>query len=125
TAHDSRFRIARRRAARPKPEPFPHASVIGIFAFEPIGQGDRGKAVGLIALPQSAHALDMFGEIGDDALSKWHDTILVALGSNDKRCPLFKVDMLDTQANTLHETKARAVGHAGHELVRSEHQVEQ
>jgi len=75
---------------------------IGIFLFEGIREVNFSEAGGQIFFVKEAGALDLALEVGNDGVGQRGDAILFAFAIPNGDGPVFKIDILDAQANAIH-----------------------
>jgi len=93
------------------------AAGIGVFDFEGVGEVDLSKTGSQVFFVKEAGAFDLAFQIGDDGFGQGGDAVLFALPVADGNCPVVEIDILDAQADAIHQTQAAAVEQLSHEFV--------
>ena len=117
TAHNIRARVEGEAFGGEDILPGPLAGGVGVFLIESIGQVDSSVALLDILLVDLLDAGKMFFERGNQALGEHGHAVFFAFAIVDDETVLFKVDIFDSQPNTLNEAQARTVENFCHELV--------
>jgi len=107
--------ISRKIATRENPEPRPLTAGIGVFVGKGARESHRRQALGLIALPQSACALNVLSEARDETRRDGERAVFIALGTTDGDEGALEIDVFNAKANDLHEAEPATVNHVEHE----------
>jgi hypothetical protein len=105
--------------ARGGEEVLPHPFRFGerVFAFEGVGQRDQAVAFLESLLMEEVDTLHVFAEGGDEVLGEHGEAVLEAFAVTNDNLALAEVDVLDAQAEALHEAQPAAIEELGRELV--------
>ena len=93
------------------------ARSVGVFFGEGIGESNLSKARCEVFLVEQAHTLDLTTQVGDDGFGKRDDAILFPFAIADGNGLVFEINVLDAQADTFHQTQARAIEQLCHKFV--------
>jgi len=89
---------------------------IGEFCGQRIGQIDFPVAGGQVFCMEQADAFDLKAQGGDDRFGEGDDAILFAFAIPHGDRFVFKIHILDAQADAFHQAQAGAIEQLGHEF---------
>ena len=97
--------------------PPPFAIGIGVFTLQSIGQVNGAMAGSQVFLMQSFNPLKMLCQRPAERIGQNSGSILIPFTGPDDDLMLFKINILNPQAQTLHQTQPTAIQQAGDQLV--------
>jgi len=116
-AHDAAAGVRRQPLRRKDVLPGPLLVGVGVFALQGLGQVDCAIAPGQVVLVQQFHVLEMLLEWRDEAVGQHRYPVLQAHDVADDDGAAVELEVLDAQAQALHQPQAAAVEQFGHQPV--------
>jgi len=120
----SAARIERASGSGKEVLPDQFTSSVGVFYFEGVGEVDFAETGLQVLFVEKPGALDLTAEVGEDGIGHGGDAVLFPFAIADSDGLVFEINILDAQAEAIHEAQAGAVEKLGHEFMRASEQVD-
>jgi hypothetical protein len=124
SALDTAARVERPFGSGEKVLPEEIARGVGVFSLKCMREVDFAAAFGQVLFVQEAGAFDLTLEVGGDGCGQGCHPVFFAFAIAHGDGFVFEIDILNAQANTLHETQTGTVEQLSHEFMHAVQVVE-